>query len=233
MRWILAGFALISLATSLHAQTLPDITELRTPYAPLHAGVRMWGVAYDPNTVPYGPAGTPVTISGSNLGSGGTVNFAANGGTIAATVTSWTPTKIQATVPGGANSGLVTVFVTIPSGGGLTSNPLPFAVMQGTYQTASCGSSLPGPVIASMVPASGPTGTLVTLFGSNFRDSQGASSLTLSGGAVGVAQWTDTVIMFHVPSSAQTGSVIVTTDVGNSNGSTFTVQSATPPASCQ
>jgi hypothetical protein len=228
MKRILAGLLTTLFSVALGAQTAPLLTELRTPYPPLSSGVRIWGIPYDPNTVSYGPAGTPVTVTGSNLGSSGTVYFpAANHQTVAATVSSWSSTSINVTVPSTAITGVVTVTT-----GGQTSNPLPFAVMPGSYQTASCSQSLPGPVIASIVPASGPVGTLVTLLGSNFLGAPGRNNLTLNSASVSTAQWTDTVIMFHVPTSAQTGPVVVTTDVGNSNPQTFTVQGASTQTPC-
>jgi hypothetical protein len=67
-----------------------------------------------------GPVGTPVTIAGTNFGSTmGTVTF--NGET--ATPTSWSPTSVVASVPGGATAGNVVV-----TSSGLASNGVNFNV---------------------------------------------------------------------------------------------------------
>jgi hypothetical protein len=88
------------------------------------------------------------------------------------------------------------------------------------------------PVIGSMAPASGPPGTLVTLFGTQFGSSNSpGSSLTVSGAAPPNMQWTNTVIMFQVPPTLPAGaaSVLVTTSLGSSSSWTFTVLA--PPTS--
>ena len=69
-----------------------------------------------------GVVGTSVTITGTNLGTGGAVSFA---GTSAAT-SSWTATRIVATVPAGLSAGAKTVTVT-PTGAA-ASNGLSFTV---------------------------------------------------------------------------------------------------------
>jgi hypothetical protein len=69
-----------------------------------------------------GPIGAQVTVTGSNLGSSGTVTF---NGTTASVVTSWTDTAIVAQVPSGATSGPVVI-----SAGGLsTQEGIPFTVL--------------------------------------------------------------------------------------------------------
>src|SRR6478735_7233219 len=82
-----------------------------------------------------GPAGTVVTISGSNFGgaqSSGTVSI----GGISASIGNWSDTQITAAVPDGVTIGNVSVTVT--SGSGSTSNAAGFTVAQGTI--------FPGPV---------------------------------------------------------------------------------------
>jgi IPT/TIG domain. len=82
-----------------------------------------------------GPAGTLVTISGSNFGGAqgsGTVSI----GGISASIGNWTDTQISAAVPDGVTIGNISVTVTNGSGG--TSNAAGFTVAQGTI--------FPGPV---------------------------------------------------------------------------------------
>ena len=69
-----------------------------------------------------GPVGSPLTITGANFGSSGTVTF---NGTVAA-VTSWSATNIATSVPSGATTGNVVVTVN-----GVASNGVPFTVNSG------------------------------------------------------------------------------------------------------
>ncbi|MBZ5508022.1 MAG: IPT/TIG domain-containing protein [Acidobacteriia bacterium] len=82
-----------------------------------------------------GPAGTLVTISGSDFGGAQTSGTVSIGG-ISASVGNWTDTQIIATVPDGAPIGNISVTVT--NGSGSTSNAAGFTVAQGTI--------FPGPV---------------------------------------------------------------------------------------
>jgi hypothetical protein len=69
-----------------------------------------------------GLAGSSVTINGTNLGTAGVVSFSGT----AATTTSWTATRIVATVPAGISAGAKTVTVT-PTGAA-ASNGLAYTV---------------------------------------------------------------------------------------------------------
>src|SRR5262249_45299913 len=93
-----------------------------------------------------GNIATPVTISGTNFGTSGTVTF--NG--VSAPTSSWTATSISATVPVGATSGLVTVTTN-----GFTSNGVPFVV----------GAA---PAITGVNPRGGTVRTAVTITVSYF-----------------------------------------------------------------
>ncbi|MBZ5523515.1 MAG: IPT/TIG domain-containing protein [Acidobacteriia bacterium] len=75
-----------------------------------------------------GPAGTVVTISGSNFGSAQGSGSVSIGG-INAPAGSWSDTQISATVPAGVTSGASNVTVTSDSGGG--SNAAGFVVTAG------------------------------------------------------------------------------------------------------
>jgi hypothetical protein len=157
-----------------------------------------------------GAAGKSVTITGTNFGDvqgASTVKFNV---TPVSQYTSWSDTQIVCNVPAGAATGPVTV--TTPGG---TSNGVDFTVV-------------PGPAITSLSPNSGPAETLVTISGKNFGSTQGSSVVYF--GAVQVTtyiSWSDTKIKCKVPEGASTGPVTVTTDMGPSNGVTFT---APPPA---
>ena len=155
-----------------------------------------------------GPAGTSVTITGTNFGaSQGTSAVMFNG--TAASPTSWNSTSIVAPVPSGATSGNVVVTV-----GGLGSNGLAF-----TVTTAA-------PSITDLSPTSGPVGTSVTITGTNFGASQGTSTVMFNGTAASPTSWNSTSIVAPVPSGATSGNVMMTVGGVASNGVTFTVTSA-------
>jgi len=151
-----------------------------------------------------GPAGTSVTITGSNFGtSQGTsiVNF--NGTT--ATPTNWSANSIVVAVPAGATSGNLVV-----TAGGVASNGVTFTVIS-------------TPSISSLNPSSGPVGASVTITGANFGASQGTSTVTFNGTPASPTSWTATSITVPVPTGATTGNVIVTVGGLPSNGLSFIV----------
>ena len=74
-------------------------------------------------SVPSGPVGSSVTITGTNFGSTKGTSTVTFNGTAATTTTSWSATSIAATVPAGATSGDVVVTVN-----GVASNGYPFTV---------------------------------------------------------------------------------------------------------
>ena len=153
---------------------------------------------------PSGPAGTSVTITGTNFGAtqaSSQVTF----NQIAATITNWSATAIVAIVPANATSGYVVVTVNSVSSAGVLF-------------------TLPGtPGIASLSPPSGPTGTSVTITGTNFSATQGTSTLTFDGATVTPTIWGATSITFTIPAAATTGNVIVTVNGIASNAVQFSV----------
>jgi RHS repeat-associated protein len=151
--------------------------------------------------------GQSVIISGSNFGAPqGTNTVTFNG--VTASVTSWSATSIAATVPATAATGPVIVTVAGLASAGVTLTVLPL------------------PSISSLSPTVGIPGQSVTISGTNFGASQGASTVTFNGtAATTIASWSPTSIVAAVPAGATTGPVVVTTG-GSSNGVTFTV---TPP----
>lgn len=151
-----------------------------------------------------GPAGTSVTITGTNFGASqgdSTVTF--NG--TAATPASWSSTGIVVPVPVGATTGNVIVTVS-----GLASNGAAFTVV-------------PTPSITGLNPTSGPLGTSVTITGTNFGASQGTSTVTFNGINAGSTSWSNTSITTVVPDGARSGNVVVTVAGAPSNGVNFTV----------
>jgi IPT/TIG domain-containing protein len=138
-----------------------------------------------------GPAGTQVTINGSNFGAtqgSSALNF--TGAT--PTIVSWSDTAIIATVPSGARSGAV--YTTV---GGINSN-------------TSINFTVPAPTITAISPSSGVVGTQVTVTGSGFLSTQGSSSIGFTGGNGTVVSWSDTQIVANVPAGARTGPIRVT-----------------------
>jgi hypothetical protein len=157
-----------------------------------------------PNT---GAIGSVVTINGSNFGAtqgNGGVKF----GTLAATITSWSPTSIVATVPTGA----VTGSVVVTAAGGVASNGSTFTV------TAA-------PAITSVAPAAGGGfGSSFTITGTNFGATQGNGKVTLNSVPATVSSWSATSIVAQVPSGVTTGNVVVAAAGGiSSNGVRFKV----------
>jgi hypothetical protein len=157
-----------------------------------------------PNT---GAIGSVVTINGANFGptqGNGSVKF----GTLTATVNSWSPTSIVATVPAGA----VTGSVVVTAAGGVASNGVTFTV------TAA-------PAITSVAPtAGGGFGSSFTITGTNFGATQGNGGVTLNTVPATVTSWSATSIVATVPSGVTTGNVVVTAAGGiSSNGVRFKV----------
>jgi len=72
-------------------------------------------------------------------------------------------------------------------------------------------------------PASGVTGTPVTITGKNFGATRGTSTVTFNGAAATVTSWSATSVVATVPSGATSGNVVVTVGGQASNGVSFTV----------
>ena len=157
--------------------------------------------AISPN---LGPAATVVTITGTNFGSPQGMSTVYFNGT-AATPTNWSNTQIVVPVPSRAATGSVVVTVT-----GLASSGVSFTV-------------LVPPSVGAISPVSGPTGTAVTITGTNFGATQGTSFVTFNGTTATPESWSSTQIVIPVPSGATTGSVVVNVSGLVSSGVSFTV----------
>ena len=161
-----------------------------------------------------GTVGSTVTITGVNFGSTqGTSTITFNG--TAGTPTNWSATSITVPVPTGATSGNVTVTV-----GGVASNALPFSVLQ-------------MPSITSLSTSSATIGALVTITGTNFGATQGASTVTFNGTGGTPTSWSNTSIVVPVPLGATTGNVVVTVSGVSSNPVALTINLVSLPAVVQ
>jgi YD repeat-containing protein len=79
-------------------------------------------------------------------------------------------------------------------------------------------------VITAVLPARGPIGTSVTVFGKGFSDVPSQNAVSFNGGLATVTFATPTRLIVSVPSSATTGTVTVTAPLGSANSANpFTV----------
>jgi RHS repeat-associated protein len=159
-----------------------------------------------------GVVGTQVTVNGSGFqatqGSNSKVTF--NG--VVATAASWSDTQIVAAVPAGSAIGPVQVFVNS------------FSSNQDVEFT------MPNPQVTGISPTNGPAGTQVTVSGSGFGATQGASTFSFSGASAvaSIVSWSNTQIVATVPLAASTGPIGVTEGGVASNGNIdFTVPTPT------
>jgi len=156
-----------------------------------------------------GPAGTVVTITGTNLSGPTGVTF--NG--LAATFTAVSATQVKATVPVGATTG--PIAITTPNGTATSSTS--FTV--GTVSTA--------PTISSLSPTSGTVGTAVAINGANLT---GATAVRFNGTTATFTVNSSSKITATVPTGATTGPVTVTTPAGTATSATFTVSTTSSTA---
>ncbi len=153
-------------------------------------------IAAVPSITSYTPAngqvGAEVTITGTNFLSTTDVYF---NGTPALTYTIDSDTQIRVIVPSGATTGRIAV-----------------TNIEGTSQSSTDFTVNNPPVVSSFTPDSGPTGTEVTLTGSNFT---GATEVGFNGMlASGFTIDSDLQLLVAVPSGASTGPISVTNIVG-------------------
>ena len=148
-----------------------------------------------------GVAGTEVTITGSSFSGATVVQF---NGTSASTFTVNSSTEIRAIVPASATTGKISL--TTP--GGTAQSATDFVVS--------------APSITSFTPASGLTGTEVTITGSNFV---GVSNVTFNGiSASTVTVDSPTQTRAIAPAGVTTGKISITTPGGTAlSAANFTV----------
>jgi hypothetical protein len=149
-----------------------------------------------------GPIGTSVAITGTHFNGTTAVTF---NGTPAVTFAVVSDTKVTATVPSGATTGVI----------GLNTP-------NGSDTSSSSFTVIPAPTIASFAPTTGPVGTQVTITGTHLT---GATAVTFNGAAgTAVTVVSDTSVKATVPSGATTGVLTLTTPGGIATSSTsFTV----------
>jgi RHS repeat-associated protein len=194
--WFRAVCTLVSVAVGLLG--IPAL-ELITPQVATAAG----NPVISSLSTYAAPPGSPVTITGTGFGATqGTskVTFAG----YKATITSWSDTTIACSVPAGAISGYVGVWV-----GGVASN--------GAYFVPATP-----PAITQVAPLAGATDTTVAITGSNFGTSKGSGSVSFAGVTAATVSWSDTSIIASVPAGAAAGYVGVWQNGLCSNGVFFT-----------
>jgi hypothetical protein len=115
----------------------------------------------------------------------------------------------------------VGVFLTDTTAASLATNPSGALLFDAAVKWAADLTT--SPTINTLTPASGPTGTVVTISGLNFGAAQGASTLTFNGMAATPSTWSSKTIVVSVPAYSITGPVIVTVNGVASNAVTFAV----------
>ncbi len=157
------------------------------------------------------PIGAPFTLTGTGFGPYAGSNTRVLVGGIAAPISVWNDSTIKGTVPGALGPGLVELLVERVSGGGLS-------------QSATQAFEVLVPIISTLTPASGPTGTLITLNGSGFGPYAGSVTRLLVGGSTAaVSVWNDAMIRGTVPGNLSDGEYPVVVERAPAGG---TVQSA-------
>ena len=150
-----------------------------------------------------GVPGTQVTIAGSGFGATqGTGQVWL--GTMNGIVSSWGGTQVIATIAAGSTSGNAQILQ-----GGALSNPVAFTVVM--------------PIITSITPSTGPTGTSVTFAGSGFGSSQGSGTVWIGAAYASITAWSNTQVVATVAANAITGIAKIQQNGTWSNALTFTV----------
>ncbi|MHB8780150.1 MAG: IPT/TIG domain-containing protein [Candidatus Geothermincolia bacterium] len=161
-----------------------------------------------------GHEGTIVTISGSGFGDSRGASYVTFGGVPVTEYLSWSDGEIQVGVPDGAPASSAVAVVTT-----------------GNTSTAPGVFTVTGvePVVSDISPLAGPEGTLVTISGENFGDTQGSGYVTFGGVLVTeYVSWSDGEIVVKVPAgAAENSTIVVVTDSGSGTSTQqFVVQPA-------
>ncbi|MEI7743374.1 MAG: IPT/TIG domain-containing protein [Chloroflexota bacterium] len=149
-----------------------------------------------------GPAGTGVTVTGTNLAGATTVKLGST------SITAWkvtAATGLTFSVPTGATSGTISV---VTDGG--------------TGSSAASFTATGPPVVATFTPVTGPAGMTITLIGTNLT---GTTSVRIGGtAATSFTVLSATSLAAVVAAGTASGSVSVTTPLGTATSSgVFTV----------
>ncbi len=133
------------------------------------------------------PIGAPFTLTGTSFGAYAGGNTRVKIGGVEAPLSVWNDSQISGTVPGALGPGGYDLVVERVAGTGLSSS-------------ATQAFTVVVPVISTISPAFGPTGTVVTLTGTGFGPYGGGQTKVLVGGAtVPLSVWNDTTINWTVP----------------------------------
>jgi hypothetical protein len=155
-----------------------------------------------------GEVGTAVTITGTNFNTTANQNSIKFNG-ITSSVIAASNTQLTTTVPAGAATGKITVTTS----GGTATSAADFTVIVNLPPP-----NTPAPVIASFTPASGQTGTVVSIIGSNFNRASNANLVKFNGITATVTTASTTELSVIVPPEATTGKITVTTSAGTATG---------------
>ena len=116
----------------------------------------------------------------------------------------WRDNRIDINVPANVKSGEVQVRLA-------STDPLPDGSCCAPVQY-TISNTMPITVLPSirMDPMDGPVGTKVVLFGQRFgADKSSDDAILIGGKPAAIAQWTDSMIVFHVPLGTETGPVVL------------------------
>jgi hypothetical protein len=94
----------------------------------------------------------------------------------------------------------------------------------GSYTSTFTLAASSAPQISSVSANYGADYATITLTGTNFGATQGASSVNFNGAAATATAWSNTAITVSVPYRATTGNLMVTVSAQSSNGVPFTVE---------
>ena len=131
----------------------------------------------------------------------------------------WKDDRIEVTIPANAASGDVAVRLS-------SSDPLPDGSCCVKVQHI-ISNRVPLKVIpiVTVDPLNGPVGSKVVLFGQGFGASKGVGDTVSIGGHLApVAQWTNTTIVVHLPSDAESGPVVLNAQGKARTVGNFTVE---------
>ncbi len=156
-------------------------------------------------SVSQASAGEQITIDGSGFSTTASSNTVTING-VTATVVSATATQLVVTVPSGASTGVVKVTV----GGVAVSSTQSLKITPATAV----------PTIASFSPAGGPSGTSVTITGTNFSTVIANDKVLINGTAAKVSAATASSVTFTVPNDVSSGLIQVVTSSGLATSTT-------------
>ena len=78
-----------------------------------------------------------------------------------------------------------------------------------TFDNVSVTSvAAPAPIITSLSATTGPAGSQVIIYGTNFGASQGSSVVRLNGSPVSIDYWSGTAINITIPTGATSGPLV-------------------------